>query len=95
MGNEDRTPKAIGLRLKALRLANGFDSQIEFAKALGVGDSAYNSWETGAQRPGLTQAFRVVDKFGVSLDFLYRGHLYALPDSVKKRVILILNTLTD
>lgn len=95
MSTEDRTPKAIGRRLKAIRKANGFEVQTEFADALGVGHSAYNSWETGAQRPGLTQAFRVVDKFGVSLDFLYRGHLWTLPDPVKKSVVSILNTLPD
>jgi transcriptional regulator with XRE-family HTH domain len=95
MSAEDRTATGIGRRLKAIRLANGFERQGEFADALGIGRNAYNSWETGAQRPGLTQAFRVVDQFGVSLDFIYRGHLHTLPDSVKKSVVSILNTLRD
>lgn len=95
MKDDDRSTKAIGKRLKAIRLSNGFKVQSDFADALGIGHKAYNSWETGAQRPGLTQAFRLVDRFGVTLDFLYRGHLWTLPDPVKKSMLPHLNTLTD
>lgn len=95
MSGDDRSAKAIGKRLLAIRVANGFEVQREFADAIGVGHSAYSSWETGVQRPGLTAAFRVVDRFGVSLDFLYRGHLWTLPDPVKKSISAALAKLEN
>lgn len=90
---DDRSPKSIGLRLKAIRLANNFETQAAFADALGIGHTAYNSWEAGSQRPGLTAAFRVIDQFGVTLDFLYRGHLWTLPDPIKKSITAKLSEL--
>jgi len=90
---DDRSPKSIGMRLKAIRLANKFEEQRPFADTIGAKYSAYSSWETGVQRPGLTAAFRLIDKYGITLDFLYRGHLWTLHEDVKGPIVLKLREL--
>ena len=93
MPAQSRIPEEIAKRLKALRLALGFREQGAFADALGITRTAYNSWETGAQRPGLTAAVRVVDLFGVTLDFIYLGDLHGLPENLRKNIIAELRIL--
>lgn len=93
MDRPDQLPKAIGKRLEAVRLANGFEVQADFADAIGVGRTVYNAWETGAQRPGLTSVLRLVDRFGLTLDFIYRGNLASLHEDVRKSIVLQLAKL--
>jgi hypothetical protein len=59
----DMGVKASAIRLLAARLVVGMKSQQEFAKACGVGKTAYNNMEKALQFPN-----REVMKY------LYRGH---------------------
>lgn len=44
--------------------------QIEFAKALGVSQSAVSHWETGRSIPETPQLFQLAEFFGISIDEL-------------------------
>ncbi len=46
-------PKAIGKRLKNLRLALGFPTQVAFANELGIERNTYNPFEKGTRELGL------------------------------------------
>jgi DNA-binding XRE family transcriptional regulator len=71
--------EAIGRRLLATRLALGFESQLEFATAAGVSPQALNNYERGRSRPSLEIALSLCDRFGLTLDWIYRGDAGGLP----------------
>ena len=87
MATSERDPEEISKRLEATRRALGYSEQGKFADDLKIGRTAYNSWETGGQRPGLTAAMRLVDLFGLTLDFIYLGHLHGLPTELRKDIL--------
>lgn len=71
-------PRAIGERIVLTREAMGM-SAAEFARFLGFGTQALSNYETGLRRPSLDQAFVIVQKAGVTLDWIYLGDVSGLP----------------
>ncbi len=65
--------EAIAQRLIATRLALGYDSQVEFARAAGIAANAWNNYETARSRPKLDVAVQLCERFGITLDWIYRG----------------------
>jgi len=72
-----RTAMAIGDRLKYVRLAIGL-TQAEFAKSIGSSQGACGQYEAGMRRPAIEIGLRILDRHGVSLDFLYAGNIAKL-----------------
>ena len=68
-----------GLRLKAARLVLGVDRQDVMANVLGVQPSAYNNWEKGLRLPDVAAMVRLLDRSGVSLDWIFAGELRSMP----------------
>ncbi|MCW2245202.1 transcriptional regulator with XRE-family HTH domain [Azospirillum fermentarium] len=68
----------IGRRLKATRLALGLRAR-DIHRATGIGESAWSQYENGRRFPDLLQILPFADRFGVSLDWIYRGIPTALP----------------
>lgn len=64
---------AVGERLKALRLAKGFDTIRAFAKDLGVEEDRYTTWEKGKALIPPQSVADLIDRFGVTADWLYFG----------------------
>lgn len=50
----------------------------EMADLAGVGVSALSQWENGGKRVSIDAAIRITDKFGVTLDWLYKGNTNGL-----------------
>lgn len=71
-----------GRRLAATRRALGFDSQIDFAAAAGMSPQALNNYEKGRSRPALDVALVLCDRFGLTLDWIYRGDPGGLPHRI-------------
>lgn len=71
--------EAIGKRLVATRLALGFESQMEFAAAANISPQALNNYERGRSRPALEIALALCNRFGLTLDWIYRGDAGGLP----------------
>lgn len=58
-----------GLRLRELRLINGF-SQAALAKKIGVSKSSVNMYERNEREPGFETLEAIADTFNVDLDYL-------------------------
>ena len=74
-------PSEVGKRLRIIRKAHGL-SQSAFAKQAGISASALANWEQGRQRPKMNQAERIIDAFGVTLDYLMLGRSASLRHDV-------------
>lgn len=80
-------PEVIGARLKAIRLALEFKSQVAFAKALGVEKNTYNPWEKGTRPLTFEAACRIHNKFRIPLDYLFWGEsAEEIPAKVYRRL---------
>lgn len=62
-------PSNFHIRIRELR-AEAFGTQEKFAYHAGVSRATVQNWERGTFQPNLSQAARLADIFGVSLDFL-------------------------
>lgn len=72
-------PTVMGPRLKALRIALGYPTQIGFAKEIGVEKNTYNPWEKGTRALTFEGACLIRKKFRVPLDYLFFGEIGELP----------------
>lgn len=79
-------PVRVGARLEALRAAVAM-SQGDFAAVIGVDPSSYTKIKKGAKPLHSDMAYRVALRFGVSMDFLYRGVLSDLPEALRQSII--------
>lgn len=71
----------IGARICALRETTGM-SKTDFAAFCGYNYTRYINWESGHRRMLPDEAIVLCDKFGVTLDFIYRGIEAQLPHSL-------------
>lgn len=72
-GPQTDPPNVIGPRLKALREALGFESQIAFAKKIGVEKNTYNPWEKGTRPLTFEGALLIRKRFRIPLEYLFFG----------------------
>ena len=80
--NEDKYPYwKIGGRLSALRETTGM-TKTDFAAVCGFNYTRYINWESGHRRMLPDDAEVLCNKFGVTLDFIYRGIEAQLPQSL-------------
>ena len=71
--------KPLGIRLAATRLALGVARPVQMCKAIDVKPNTYSQWEAGTRRPNLDDMLRFCDRYGVTLDWIYRGNIATLP----------------
>lgn len=57
------------MRIKDLRVSAGM-TQRELADKLGISNAAVAQWETGDNRPTVTNLERMADIFGVTIDYI-------------------------
>jgi len=74
----------IGARLIALREGYCDLSQKEWAVKNGFNVGQYGSWERGTRRVPVEAAERLCDRYGLTLDFIYRGRLEGLSETARK-----------
>ena len=74
-----RSVEAIGRRLRHLRTTLDLN-QTEFAKFAGLAQNAYSQYENGQRRPSLEAAFKMCDRYKVTLDWIYQGVSDGLPN---------------
>ena len=68
----------IGRRLKATRLALGLKTR-EVHRATGIGESTWSQYEGGRRTPDVLAMGRYCERFGFTLDWIYRGVVAGLP----------------
>ncbi len=75
-----RSNRSIGERLELVRAAVGKNQKV-FANAAGVACSTYSQYKTGTSSPALEEAHKLCDRWGITLDWIYRGDARGLsPD---------------
>jgi hypothetical protein len=72
-------------RLAAMRRALGYDSQVTFAEALGIGFKRWNSYERGYPIPR-EAAWLLQERFGISADWLWWGKEGNMPAQLLKQI---------
>lgn len=78
MADGGRAPIDIGRRIVTLREALGHNAA-SFCVLTGLGQSTLANYESGLRRPELDKAILIVQKTGVTLDWLYLGDRAGLP----------------
>ena len=83
MNGKNALPKVssrqeIAIRLKLTREALGL-RPIQVCRDLGFSANTYSQWESGDRRPNLEDMILFSNRYGVSLDWIYRGEPGALP----------------
>lgn len=65
----------IGFRLRQIRECIGGANQKDWCTRNGFNPTQYNNWERGSRRIPIEHAMTLVSRYGLSLDFIYRGRL--------------------
>jgi transcriptional regulator with XRE-family HTH domain len=69
---------SVAYRLRITRLASGM-TQAQFCRLTGIGQQAWNNYESGYRPLTIQPALRLCNALGVTLDWLYRGISAGLP----------------
>lgn len=75
----------VGHRLEAVREALGLQKG-EFAQSFDVDPSSYSKIIQGEKPLKADMAFIIAEKWGVSMDYLYRGRLNDLPANLAEKL---------
>lgn len=89
MGSPSRVSDQItatAARLRATRRALGL-SQRDAANVAAVSEQRWSNWERGEHLLDLMAAIRFAERFGVTLDWLYRGDPSGLPYALAERLL--------
>ncbi len=71
-------PKSVGRRLEALREYYHLN-KADFSDSVGIDRSSYIKIERGDKPLKAEMAYAISERWGVSMDYLYRGRLTELP----------------
>lgn len=81
----------VGARLDALRLALDLPKG-EFASSFGLDPSSYAKIISGDKPLKSEHAFAISERWGVSMDFLYRGRFLEMPADLRLSILSFLNS---
>jgi transcriptional regulator with XRE-family HTH domain len=84
-------PEAVGRRLCALR-EHYEKSRAEFAGSVQIDPTSYGRIEKGLKPLKADMAFRISERWGVTMDFIYRGRLTELPSTLADSLMKNLNS---
>lgn len=84
-------PESVGRRLRTLREYRK-KTRAEFAASVSIDATSYGRIEKGEKPLKADMAYRIAERWGVSMDFLYRGRLTELPASLADN---LMKNLTD
>jgi len=73
----------IAARLMALRQHFSDLSQKDWAERHGFNRTQYNNWEKGVRRIPVEAAEKLCDRYGLTLDAIYRGRLDGLSENAR------------
>ena len=74
----------IGQRLGKIREGFSELSQKEWARRHNFSPTQYNNWEKGARRISIDAAEALVERYGLSLDFIYLGRMDGLSETARR-----------
>jgi len=74
-------PESVGRRVQALREYHG-KTRNDFAASVGINSTSYGRIEKGLKPLKADMAYKIAERWGVSMDYLYRGRLTELPPAL-------------
>jgi DNA-binding XRE family transcriptional regulator len=81
-----RSVEAVRLRLIALRMAIG-PNQRRFAEKAAIANNTWSNYENEVgRRISLEEAFKLVDTYGVTLDWIYEGRAGQMPGDLMEKI---------
>lgn len=89
MPNQERDAgftTAVGLRLKAARLALA-KNQTTLAREINAAPNTYSQWESGARLADVMAMANLGNRYGISLDWVFRGIPAALPHNLAGQIL--------
>ena len=81
----------VGRRLEALRHALDL-SRKDFANSFGLDPSNYTKTVDGEKQLRSEAAYAIAERWGVTMDYLFRGRLAELPEHLRESILKNLNT---
>ena len=93
----DNSPMAlpsVALRLEALRNATSLGKG-EFADSVNIDRSSYSKIIKAEKPLKIEMGFSITERWGVSLDYLYRGRLSDLPEKYARSIANFLNAAQE
>jgi len=95
MKSRDKLPRidmqSVGLRLEAMRHALDL-SRKDFAVSFGLDPSSYTKTVDGEKQLRSEAAYVIAERWGVSMDYIFRGRLTDLPEHLRESILKHLNT---
>lgn len=80
----------VGRRLEALRQALNL-SRKDFADSFGLDPSSYTKTVDGEKQLRSEAAYIIAERWGVSMDYMFRGRLADLPEHLRESILKHLN----
>jgi transcriptional regulator with XRE-family HTH domain len=76
---------AVGRRLDATREALGLEKG-SFAESVGIDPSSYSKIIAGKKALNADMAYAISERYGIPMEYLYRGRLTDLPESLAAKL---------
>jgi len=90
MNSVGRLPKidqpGVAARLEAIRLAVGLDKGV-FAQSFGLDPSSYSKVINSTKPLKSEYGFAISERWGVPMDFIYRGDLSRIPEDFRNKIM--------
>lgn len=77
--------RAVGERLVRARTVLG-KSQAQLARGLGISAQRLANYEGGSRPFDIGLATVLAEKYGITLDYIYRGQIHGLPMDIAERI---------
>ena len=81
----DTSPEYVAKRLKLFRKSLGM-RQVDLASELGWSQQKWGQWENGRRIPNIPDMIELAERYGVTLDYVYRGDMSRLPEWMSKKI---------
>ncbi len=86
----DTGPEYVAKRLQLFRKSLGM-RQVDLARELGWSQQKWGEWENAKRLPNLRDMIELAERYGVTLDYIYRGDMSRLPDWMAREIRGIIN----
>ena len=81
----DTSLEYVGERLKMFRKTLGV-RQVDLAKEFSWSPQKWGQWENGVRNPNVSDMIKLAERYGVTLDYIYRGDMSRLPEWMDKKI---------
>ena len=81
----DTSPEYVAKRLQLFRKSLGM-RQVDLARELGWSQQKWGQWENARRTPNIPDMIELAERYGVTLDYIYRGDMSRLPEWMAKKI---------